>query len=334
MKELKLVIVGFGIVGRGLAETLLQKQSQLREELNLKLSVSAICEAEGSLINPRGVNLKNALSCAKKNSFSSHKDFDKKKSLDAMSSVDCDVVLELTPGNIDSGEPGLSHVKKALDSGKHVVTSNKSPLALAFYELNKLALKNKVQLKYEATVGGAIPIIREGLALKRNNVVGGVHGILNGTTNFILDKMFEEGVEYEVALKEAQELGIAESDPSYDLDGIDSAAKVVILANALMGKKVAFKDVSVEGIREVTPESIRLAREHGFVVKLIGDVERLEVSPRLVHKYHPLNVRGSLNAIMLKTDVAGDITFVGRGAGPRETSSALLSDILDIASGV
>jgi len=136
----------------------------------------------------------------------------------------------------------------------------------------------------------------------------------------------------EEAVKEAQELGIAEPDPTYDIQGIDTAAKVVILANALLGKDASYKDVSVTGIEDVTLESIKLAEQHGYVVKLVGDVEKLEVSPRLVAKGDPLNVKGSLNAITFKTDLAGDITLVGAGAGPKETSSALLADLMNIVN--
>ena len=148
---------------------------------------------------------------------------------------------------------------------------------------------------------------------------------------FSTPMMFEEDIVLDIALKEAQELGIAERDPGYDIDGIDTGLKLVILANSLMNKKISFKDIKINGIREVTPESIELAKKHGFVIKLIGDVNKLEVSPRLIPLNHPLNVSGTLNAITLDTDIAGAITLVGHGAGEIETASSILSDILDVS---
>jgi homoserine dehydrogenase len=187
------------------------------------------------------------------------------------------------------------------------------------------------EVRFEATVGGAIPLINLYRGTLQANEVRNIYGILNGTTNFILSKMAEECVDFRIALKEAQELGLAESDYSYDVDGIDSAVKVVILANALMGRSVSLKDVRVVGIRDITYETVELARKHNSVIKLVGDVNELEVSPRIIPQNHPLNISGALNAVMLDTDVAGDITITGVGAGPRETSSSVLSDIIDLA---
>ncbi|MCK4492208.1 MAG: homoserine dehydrogenase, partial [Candidatus Altiarchaeales archaeon] len=241
-----------------------------------------------------------------------------------------DIVLELTPGDIKTGEPGLTHIKEALGQGMNVVTSNKAPLALKFRELMKEAQKNNIRLRYEATVGGGIPIINlydNGL---RINEIKSVYGILNGTSNYILGKMEEELLDLETALKEAKDLGIAEPDPSYDIKGIDTGAKVAILANSLMDMEVSFKDINIVGIEDITPEAVDLAKKHGYSIKLIGDVRRLEVSPRLIPMDHPMNVSGFLNAITINTDLAKDITLIGRGAGAEETASSIFSDILSI----
>jgi homoserine dehydrogenase len=237
----------------------------------------------------------------------------------------------MTPGNIQTGEPGLGFMKAALNSGKHVVTSNKSPLSLAFSELSGLSLKNGVKLKFEATVGGAIPIINTCTNELKGNTILNIYGILNGTTNYILSKMGEEGIDFKVALKEAQNLGFAEPDPSYDLKGVDSAAKVVILANSIFGMDIRISDLKVSGIEGITSETVELASEYGFAIKLVGDVKNREVSPRLVALDHPLNVPGNLNAVLVQTDTAGDISLIGAGAGPKETSSAILGDVLSIA---
>jgi homoserine dehydrogenase len=142
--------------------------------------------------------------------------------------------------------------------------------------------------------------------------------------------MFEEDVALDTALKEAQELGIAERDPTYDINGVDTAVKLVILANSLMDKRISYKDICVKGIKEVSSDSLELAKKHGYAIKLIGDVVNMEVSPRLVPLNHPLNVSGTLNAIMLDTDIAGTLTLVGHGAGKIQTASSVFSDIMDI----
>ncbi|MFH0859873.1 MAG: homoserine dehydrogenase [Candidatus Altiarchaeota archaeon] len=328
MREARIVIIGFGLIGRGTARTLAEKRDYIRKKLGTDLKVVGICEHNGSVWDDRGISLKSALS----KPLNRMSGWRKEKALDLLSPGSADIVLELTPGNIKTGEPGLSHMKAALRNGINVVTSNKSPLALKYNELMGLAEKHRVSLKYEATVGGAIPIINTYLNSLQINEVESAYGILNGTTNFILSKMFDEGVEFDSALKEAQELGYAEPDPTYDITGVDTAAKVVILANTFMERAVSYKDLKVEGITDVTQEALELARKHNYAIKLIGDVSQLEVSPRLVPISHPLNVSGSLNAIMLKTDVAGEITLIGKGAGPRETSSAVLGDVLEIVS--
>ena len=325
MKSARIAIIGFGVIGRGFAEALLQKKKYLKE-LGVDLSVIAVCEVDGSLVNEKGIDLKKAL----KGELKKQSDWDSIKAPAVIDKHKPDIVLELTPGNVKDGEPGLGHIRKALGSGINVVTSNKAPLALNYSELMSLAEDNNVKLKFEATVGGAIPIINLYRNSLKINEIRSIYGILNGTSNFVLSKMDEEAIGLDDAVKEAQELGIAESDPSYDINGIDTAVKVAILANSLMNRKVSFRDIKVEGIRDVTPEAIELARKHGYSLKLIGDVGNLEVSPRLVPKGDPIDVSGSLNAVMLDTDIAKEITIVGRGAGAIETASSLLSDVLEI----
>jgi homoserine dehydrogenase len=325
MRTVNLIIVGFGNIGRGLAGTLVKKKAALRQR-GVNLRVVAVCEVKGCVVDENGVNLSQLLKGSVR--------WGRHKTLDVIRNVDADIMVELTPGDINTGEPGLRHIKAALESGKHVVTSNKSPLVVAYHELVELARKNNLQLRYEATVGGAIPIINTCTNELKVNSAKNIYGILNGTTNYILSKMSEEGVDFKVALKEAQTLGLAETNPDYDIKGIDSAAKVVILANSLMGMNIRMSDLRIRGIDGVTPEAVEVAKEHGYAIKLVGDVAAKEVSPRLVPLDHPLNVSGNLNAILVETDVAGEITLVGAGAGPKETSSALMSDILAIAEGL
>jgi len=334
MKRIKLMIIGFGTIGKGIARVLIGKRNFLRRRYNTEIQVSAICERKGSIVDEGGINLKNALELAWKGKLKEHRNWTSEKALKIIREVDADIVLELTPGNIKNGEPGLSHIKAALNSGKNVVTSNKAPLALKFSELNKTANSNNLHLRYEATVGGAIPIINLYRETLQINEINSIYGILNGTSNFILSKMVEEGIDIDSALKEAQEIGIVERNPDYDIDGIDTASKVVILANSLMNKEVSFKDVKITGIKGITQEAVELAKKHNYVIKLIGDVGMLDVSPRLIHVNHPLNVSGSLNAIMIESDIAKNITLIGHGAGPLETSSSLFSDILKIVENI
>lgn len=322
MKEAKIIIIGFGIIGQGFAEVLLEK--------DLSIQVVAVCEKNGSLIDKEGLDLEKALSLAKENNLPEHPSWQEKSTTAVIEEMDADAVIELTPGNIETGEPGLTHIEKALENEMHVVTSNKSPIALEYGNLHETAREHKVKLRYEASVGGAIPILNLKRCCLQVNEIKALYGILNGTTNYVLTKMFEEGVEFEDALAEAQEIGIAEPDPTYDIEGIDSAVKATILSNSLMKDKTEYEDIRVKGIKEITQESVELAKKHGYVIKLISDIKRKEVSPRLIPTDHPLNVPGSLNAVMVETDVAGPITLIGKGAGPRETASSLFSDLLEV----
>ncbi|PKP54505.1 MAG: homoserine dehydrogenase [Candidatus Altiarchaeales archaeon HGW-Altiarchaeales-3] len=318
-------------MGRGFCDVLARKKKFINEKFNINLEIAAICEFNGSIVNPSGISvpdIKKLIACEIK--LSDHKNWTAMKSTDVLREIDADIAVELTPGNIKTGEPGLGHIIAALENKKHVVTSNKAPIAIQFHELMALAQKNNLKLNYEAAVGGAVPIINLYRETLQINNINSIYGILNGTTNYILTKMTMDDITFDAALKEAQDLGFAETDPTYDIEGIDTAVKVVILANSLMNKTVKFEDVKVTGIKDITPEAIDSAKKNGFVIKLIGDVEKLEVSPRLVPKSSPLNVDGTLNAIMLETDIAEDITIIGRGAGAKETSSALFSDVLSI----
>lgn len=330
MKNINLIIIGFGNIGRGFAEVLIRKEKFLAK-LGYKFNVRAICERDGSIIDNKGINLKEVLEIAKARKFNKHKNFSEKKAKEVLEEVDADIALELTPGNIQTGEPGLSNIINALNNEKHVVTSNKSPIALKFNEIMNLAKRKNKKILYEATVAGAIPLFNLYRETLQINTINNIYGIFNGTTNYILTKMTDEGIDFNTALKEAQELGYAERDASYDINGYDTAVKVVIAANALMGKRITLKDIRISGISEITEEAIKLAKDHNYVIKLIGDCDKAEVSLRLIRKDSPLNIGGNLNAVMIDTDIAKDITIIGRGAGPIETSSSIFSDVLKIA---
>ena len=261
-----------------------------------------------------------------------------KSSLDVIKEADYDILVEVTPTDAKTGEPGLTYIREALKRGKHVVTSNKGPVALNYQELCDLAKKHGVQFLFEATVGGAMPVFNLMRGPLAGNRITSIKGIFNGTCNYILTRMANEELPYDMVLSEAKELGIAEADPTYDVEGIDTALKMVILANAVLGMDVKLEDVDRVGISGVCLEALKLAGEAGMVIKLIGEVrpngeERvLKVSPRLVPKTHPLAVQGTLNAALIQTKLAGEIFVIGKGAGSVETASAILSDMLYIAS--
>jgi homoserine dehydrogenase len=330
---MKINLVGFGVIGQGFARTLIKKREWLKSRYGFEPKIASISDITGTLVDEDGVNLEKALSMvAKTGQVIDCKGAVKMTGLDAIKEVDAELVVEVTPTNVETGEPGLSHILTAMAKGKHVVTSNKGPLALEFKRLTDTAKRQGVMFKFEASAGGAMPLINLANEVLSGDETLSIKGILNGTTNYILTRMTKEGTGFDITLREAQELGIAETDPTHDISGSDTASKLVILTNAIMGKNASYKDVKVQGITMITPEAIALAMEDGYVIKLVGEVENseLEVAPKLVPINHPLNVDGTLNVATFKTDLAGEITIVGTGAGSIETNSAILSDVISI----
>ncbi len=328
-ETVRVTIIGFGYVGRGVAEVIKRKHDAIARKHGIALKIVGIADLKGSIVNENGLREEEIMN------LRTGKNLKEISSLDLIKEVEHDVMVETTPTNVDNGEPGLTHVLTALVSDRHVVTSNKGPIALEYKRVTELAAKRGKELRFEASVGGAMPLISlvsENLA---GNGVISIEGILNGTCNYILTRMAEEKLPYEHVLKEAQGLGIAEADPSKDIEGIDTAVKLVILANSIFDMNAAYNDVEVTGITEITPEALKLADDEGYVIKLIGEVDNdgsLKVAPRLVPKGNPLNVGGTLNVATIKTDLAGEITVIGKGAGPIEAASAILSDIIGIYS--
>ncbi len=336
---MKISLIGFGNLGKGLADVLREKEGYLKENSGVFLEIVAAVDSGGAVISEEGIDIEDLLNASKKEgSISEHMEGGEKNTsaLDVIKEVDSDVMVELTPTSIEDGEPGLTHIKEAMSLGKHVVTANKGPLVVAFNELEDLVESSGLEFKYSATVGGAMPILGLAKGQMSGDSISEIRGVLNGTTNYILTRMSEEGAPFDVVLNEAQELGIAEEDPTLDIEGIDTAAKVTILANALLDCSVKLDDIEVEGITRIGPEVTQLARETGNEVRLVGiaNSDRLEVAPKLVSSGNPLVVKGSLNSVTLKTDLAKEITITGFGAGPRETSSALLGDIVNVYKNV
>lgn len=252
--------------------------------------------------------------------------------VEALDKLRPDVFVELTPTNLQTGDPAAGHIRAALERDIPVVTANKGPLLRHFAQLTSLARERDVPFRFEGTVGGSIPVMNLHEFCLPGNPVTRVDGILNGTSNYILTRMAEEGLGFAEALKEAQELGYAEADPTSDVQGHDAAAKLCILANAVLGVPVQFEDVRREGIQSISAAAIRLAEREGYAIRLIASVDgatrTASVSPRLVPHTSTLNVRGTLNVVRFTTKHAGAFTISGKGAGGKETATAVLSDVL------
>lgn len=334
MKECKIIIMGFGSVGQGIANAISLKKAMIKEKYDVELKVVAAADSSTSAICQDGLDEKLLVDVKKnKGKLSAYPDCGNNMSgLDVLDAVEYDLLMEATPTNIETAEPALSLTLKAFEQRKDVVTSNKGHLALKFSEVSQAAEKNGVEFKYEASVGGAMPIINFTRETLSSCGIKSIIGILNGTTNYILSRMTSEGSSYDITLKESQELGIAETDPTADVEGIDAACKTVILANSLLGIDATYSDVTVEGISNITSQAIELAKKDGYLIKLIAEVSKdnLKVSPRLVKMGSSYDVSGTLNMATIKTDLAGEVTVMGLGAGSLETASAMLTDVISI----
>jgi homoserine dehydrogenase len=336
---MRLLFLGFGTVGQGLAELLLAKRDELKKRYGLDWKVTGIADTlKGSAYDPKGIDLGKALAMAAKGESLTALDRGGKgwDALAMAKQAEADVLLEATYTDIKTGEPATSHIRAALERGVHVVTTNKGPLALHYRELADLAARCKVEFLFEGTVMSGTPVLN----LVRETLAGAeileMQGILNGTTNFILTRM-EEGLSYEDALAKAQELGYAEAVPDADVLGWDALAKVTILANVVFGASLKPTESPCEGITKITAADIAKAKADGKRYKLIGRVWReggavkAAVAPRLVDLSQPLaGVMGATNAVAIKTDTLGEVTIVGPGAGKAQTGFSMLTDLLHI----
>ena len=338
--EYKLALIGFGNVGQGLAEILSQKASLLREKFDVDIRIVAICDLyKGSVANPDGFDPQALL-----NHVSETGDLTEfpapNEGWDALETIEksgANVLVELSFTDLETGEPALSHIIQALESGINVATTNKGPAALNFPKLLELCKEHGGEIGVEGTVMSGTPTLALGMNMLAASGVTRIQGILNGTTNYILGEM-EGGADYADALKDAQAKGFAEADPTGDVDGHDAAAKVVILANLVMGQSMAMKDVDCTGISGVTSSQIQSAQAENQRWKLIGTLEsvngRVEgsVKPVKLDASHPLyGISGATNAITYSTDLLGDITLIGPGAGRIETGYAIIGDILSFS---
>jgi homoserine dehydrogenase len=332
--KMRIILIGYGVVGQGLTSILQRRHAETVKDYGFNPKIVAVVDKDGAAINPRGLSLAKLEALKKKGSVSEDTEFGhpKMSALDVIESVEAEVVVEATPTNVKNGEPALSHITKAFKTGKHVVTTNKGPLALAMPALTELADYNQVYLRFSGTVGGGTPMLEFAKKCLAGDKILAIRGILNGTTNYILTEMDQNHVTFQQALSSAQKLGYAETDPSMDVDGLDTACKVVIMANWIMNKKLTLKNVDIKGIRDVSLQALDEAAKRGNTIKLIGSIngDKPTVKPMEIAKNNPLCVSGVLNAVTFVSEFAGEETVVGRGAGGMETASAVLRDLLDI----
>ena len=317
MEKIKVGLIGFGTVGSGVVK-ILQKNSKLIEKrMGAKIVLKRIADID--VKTDRGVKLRPGILTTKAD--------------DVIKDPEINIVMELIGGI----EPAKTFILKAIQNGKHIITANKALLALHGDEIFRAAHRSGVDVNFEASVGGGIPLIRsikEGLVANR---IHSIFGILNGTSNYILSKMTDEGRSFKEVLREAQEKGYAEADPTYDIEGIDAAHKLAILIRLAFGTSIQFKEIFIGGISEITPLDIQFGREFGYRIKLLAitktDQGKIEarVHPTLIPEGHLLStVEGVFNAIYIKGDAIGPTLFYGQGAGQMPTGSAVVSDLVEL----
>ena len=319
MKTIKIGLLGMGNIGTGTYKALEMNREEIEANVNAKVEIVKILEKD--VDRDRGIEVP-----AEK--FTQNPD-------DIFTDPEIDIVIELLGGV----EPAATFIETAMNNGKHVVTANKAAVAANYPRLTECAKRNNVMFNFEASVGGAIPILTSLKNTTRANKYTEVLGIVNGTTNYILHMMGTEGISYEEALKDAQAKGFAEADPTADVEGIDAANKLSILIALMFDNYIHPKDIPTTGITEITQEKIAEAKENDCVIKLIahatlkedGELE-YEVRPTYIRTYHPLaNVLAEFNAVYIKANLVGKLMFYGPGAGPLPTASAVLGDVMEIA---
>ena len=329
---MRIILCGFGVVGQSFAKLLESRSEDLYVRYGLKPKIVGVFDRTGSAVDTSGINASRLINIKRK--YGSTKKYSSTKSnfsgLDMINDIKAEVLIEATASNYKDAEPGMTHIINAMKHGMHVVSVNKGPLALAFPSLLELAEYNNILFRFSGTVGGGTPILDYAKNSLSGEQIISFDGILNGTTNYILTNM-ADGMSFNDALNDAKKRGYVEADESLDLDGLDAAAKLVILANWIMRMKVTMPDVKRTGIRNVDGEDIKKAASKNCAVKLISSCSKeLVVGPKEIPVNDPLCVNGTLNAISFTSEHSGTQTVIGRGAGGIETASSILRDLIDI----
>jgi len=340
MKTCRFVLIGVGNIGRRFLEILVEKQSTLQNRYGIQLTLIAAVDSSGAAIHESGLDLQRVVELKRTGEgVAAYPEFGVRglAALSALERVHADLLVELSPTNLKHGEPGLSAVTWALSHGMDVVTANKGPLVLAYPRLIALAAENKRKLFFSGTVAGGLPTVNIG---QRDLIAAHVllvEGIFNATTNYILTRM-ESGLSFDEALKEAQKAGVAEADPTLDVDGWDAANKLVIVANSVLGMPATLRDVSVQGIRGLTREQLLAAKERGHAIKLLATAEpsgpsayKLAVKPTELPMDHPLaRLTKWQMGVVYTTDINGTIIAVIEEEGTMATAGAVLRDVVNM----
>jgi homoserine dehydrogenase len=314
-------LMGLGVIGSGVVSVLANKTDRLTAESGYPLVLKKVLEKDKSKHGSIGLN---------KDLFTT--DFE-----DILNNPEIDIVIELIGGE----NPAFDFIKRCIIAGKHIVTANKEVMAKHGYEILQLARDNKVDVRYEASVGGGIPIVSPFTNDLAVNDIKAILGIVNGTTNYILTRMAQEGLDFKIALQQAQKLGYAEANPENDIGGADAAYKLAILATIAFGTEVKINSVYYEGISKLEANDFRYSRELGYSIKLLAIAKQAEGFIEV--RVHPVfipedallaKVNGVFNAIEVEGDLVGKLIFYGRGAGASPTSSAVMSDVVNIANDI
>ncbi|MBU6332992.1 MAG: homoserine dehydrogenase [Chloroflexi bacterium] len=332
----RVILIGFGAVGHGFATILAQHGERLRRQSGIDIRIVAVAtHSRGAVIDPAGIDLAGLLASAgHAGGLAALPGATRLAPTDIIRTTPAEVVVEATWTDLATGEPAISHIRAAFAAGMHAITVNKGPAALALQALRAEAAACGRHFGFEGTVMAGTPSLRLALEGLQGCAIHEVRGIVNGTTNFILSQM-ERGMDYATALAEAQRLGYAEADPTGDVEGFDAAGKAAILANALLGAALRPADVARQGISQITAADVAAAAAAGERWRLIArvwrdaDQVRAAVAPTRLAQSHPLaGVTGATNALTISTDLLGDVTLIGPGAGGVATGFAIVSDIL------
>ncbi|VAX32453.1 Homoserine dehydrogenase [hydrothermal vent metagenome] len=317
MKNVKIGLIGFGTIGAGVVKILADNADVIRQRLGATLEIGKIADLD--ITTDRGVQVESGVLTTDTEAV--------------LNDPEIEVVIELIGGY----EPARSFVLQAIQNGKHVVTANKALLAKHGEEIFSAADEKGVGIGFEAAVGGAIPIIRSLREAFSANRISVIEGIVNGTANYILSKMSDENCDFKTALQEAQEKGYAEADPTFDIEGIDSAHKIAILTRLAYGAPISLDEITIQGITSITTEDIECAREFGYRIKLLaiskfdGKFIDVRVHPAMIRENNPMaNVNGVLNAIRVCDDLMEENILVGHGAGALPTGAAVVGDVIEI----
>ncbi|TLS53728.1 homoserine dehydrogenase [Paenibacillus antri] len=334
--RINLVLTGFGIVGREFIKLLEEKRDALRGNYDLDIRLVAVGGRGGFLANEDGLDL-TALGGAETGSRSLQAYADAQGSPLVASFGEADALIEATPTDTDTGEPGLGYIMQAIRNRMDVVALSKGALVRHYNEIFAAAATNRVRLKFSGATAAALPTLDIGQISLAGCEILSIEGILNGTSNYILSRMQQDRLSFEEALRIAQSRGIAEANPKLDVEGTDSACKMLLLANCLLGSKLSLSDVSVTGIVGVTEQDLEEARAQGSKIKLLARARkqdgavRVEVSPRKIGTDHLLfSVDGTNKGIVFRTDTMGEVGAVGGSSSPRGAAAAAMKDLIHL----